>query len=107
MPTLTSLLSRDAVVSLDTIEQALQRQVLEGGEIDTALLELSRVPENVLTSYRAASLGLPAASRDDLESIDKAVLARVPREIACAQKIVPIAIEGDTIVIASAWPLRE
>ena len=47
MPTLTSLLSRDGVVSLDTIEQALQRQVLEGGELDTALLELSRVPENV------------------------------------------------------------
>ena len=63
MSALTSLLVRDEVVSVQQIEDALQRQVLEGGEIDTALLELDAASENTLNSYRAASYGLPAASR--------------------------------------------
>src|SRR5688572_6671247 len=107
MATLASLLARDAIVSLDTIEQALQRQVLDGGELDTALLELAQVPENVLASYRAASFGLPAAARAEFEAITPEVRTRVPAELAHEHRIVPLRADGDTLVVARAWPLRE
>ncbi|MFI5307618.1 MAG: hypothetical protein ACHQ53_09715, partial [Polyangiales bacterium] len=104
MMSLTSLLARDGVVSLDTIEQALQRQVLEGGEIDTALLELDAVPENVLGAYRAASFELPPASRAQLEKLDAGLLARVPLELARQHRVVPIALDGGVIVLATDAP---
>jgi hypothetical protein len=105
MATLASLLARDAIVSLDTIEQALQRQVLEGGELDTALLELAQVPENVLAAYRAASFDLPAVARADLASVDPRLRARVPVDVARDHRVVPLRVSGDTLVLASAWPL--
>ncbi len=104
MHSLTSLLARDGLVPLDTIEQALQRQVLEGGELDTALLELSTVPENVLGAYRAASLDLPAASRAQLERIPRSLLERVPVELAREYRVLPIAFDGDTLTLATAAP---
>jgi hypothetical protein len=106
MPTLTSLLARDAIVSLDIVEQALQRQVLDGGEIDTALLELSAVPENVLSAYRAASFDLPPASRAQLERIDAGLLERVPAQLAREFRVVPIAFESDVLVLAADAPLQ-
>jgi hypothetical protein len=104
MLSLTSLLARDGVVSLDTIEQALQRQVLEGGEIDTALLELSAAPENVLGAYRAASMQLPPASRAQLERISRSLLARVPSELAREYHVLPIAAEDELLVLATDAP---
>jgi hypothetical protein len=66
MSALTSLLVRDDVVSVRQIEDALERQVLEGGELDTALLELSDVPENVLIAYRAVSFRALPVLREEL-----------------------------------------
>jgi hypothetical protein len=106
MPTLTSLLARDGIVSLDTIEQALQRQVLEGGELDTALLELGALPENVLGSYRAATYQLPAAPRAQLEHEDAALRGRVPAELAREHRVVPVGTAGsDGLVLATDAPL--
>jgi hypothetical protein len=106
MPTLTSLLARDAIVSLDIVEQALQRQVLDGGEIDTALLELSAVPENVLSAYRAASFDLPPASRAQLERIEAGILERVPAQLAREFRVVPIAFESDVLILVADAPLQ-
>lgn len=106
MATLTSLLARDGVVPLDVIEQALQRQVLEGGEIDTAVLELTSVAENVLASYRAASYGLPPASRQELERADATLAAALPKALALEHGVVPIARDEKTLVLAAVWPLR-
>jgi hypothetical protein len=105
MSTLTSLLARDAVVSLDTIEQALQRQVLEGGEIDTALLELGALPENTLGAYRAALYQLLPAAREQLESIGAALLARVPAELAREYRLLPVAGDEGSLVLATDAPL--
>ncbi len=106
MATLTSLLARDGVVPLDVIEHALQRQVLEGGEIDTAVLELTSVAENVLASYRAASYGLPPVSRQELERADATLAAALPKALALEHGVVVIARDDKTLVLAAVWPLR-
>ena len=98
-------MARDGVVSLDTIEQALQRQVLEGGELDTALLELGAVSENVLGAYRAAAFQMPAAPRAQLEHGDPALYSRVPSNLARELRVVPVVILGDMLVLATDVPL--
>jgi len=104
MSALSSLLVRDDVVSIQRIEDALQRQVLEGGDIDTALLELNAAPENVINSYRAAIFGVPAASRQHLMNAESNTLLAVPREIAERYRIVPLWIDQGVLVIAVATP---
>ncbi len=106
MSALTSLLVRDEVVSVQQIEDALQRQVLEGGELDTALLELDAARENVLNAYRAASYGLLAASRDELMNVASDALARVPADLARRHRIVPLAYRDGLLHLASAQPFE-
>ena len=78
MSSLTSLLARDEIVSVHAIEDALQRQVLEGGEIDTALLELGVVPENTLSAYLAATVGLQSVAREELMGVSDETLKLLP-----------------------------
>ena len=106
MPTLTSLLARDGVVSLDVIEQALQRQVLEGGELDTALLELGALKdEDLLARYRADSYDLVPALRAELDDLEVELCEAFPAELARGYQLVPLAKSSHGLVLASAWPL--
>jgi hypothetical protein len=107
MAALTSLLVRDRVVSVHKIEEALQQQVLEGGEIDTVLLELEAAPEDVLAAYRAATFGLVPASRDELMSVPSEVLRILPKEVAEHFRVAPIAFENGKLIVGSTKPLPE
>ncbi len=107
MSALTSLLVRDEVVSVRQIEDALARQVLEGGELDTALLELDAAPENVLNAYRAASFRMPAVSREEVMSTSATTLALISPEQAERYRIIPIAHDANAVVVASFQPLLE
>lgn len=107
MSALTSLLVRDEVVSVRQIEDAISRQVLEGGELDTALLELDAAPENVLNAYCAASFRLPAVARDEVMGVSEATLSLISREQAERYRVVPITHDASTIVVATYHPLVE
>lgn len=105
MPSLASLLTRDAVVPVEQIERALERQTIEGGELDTALLELDLAPENVLAAYRAATFGLDAVGRGELLRVEAAVIACVPAKLAQRYRIVPIAMQEGLLILAASSPL--
>lgn len=107
MSALTSLLLRDAVLGVEDIENAIQRQVDAGGTMDTALLEIELVAENTLAAYWAASHGLPAVPRERLQQIDLSILQRVPRRLADAHRMVPIGFQDGLldIVFAAAPPV--
>ncbi|MGE0788252.1 MAG: hypothetical protein AB7S26_21445 [Sandaracinaceae bacterium] len=105
MSALTSLLVRDGVVSVRKIEQALQRQVMSGGDLETVLLEMDAVEENVLAAYRAAVFDAPAASREDVMTVDAEVIALVPADVAIEQQMVPLRLAGRTLHVAVHQPL--
>jgi hypothetical protein len=107
MSALTSLLVRDDVVSVRQIEDALQRQVLEGGEIDTALLELLELPENVLIAYRAASFRALPVTRDELLGSSEATRSLLLPELAASYRVVPILHDATTLVVAADSPLSD
>lgn len=105
MSALTSLLVRDGVVPVRKIEQALQRQVMSGGDLETVLLEMDAVAENVLSGYRAAVLEVAAATREEIMSVDGDVLALVPSDVAIEQRLVPLRVDGGDLHVAVHLPL--
>jgi hypothetical protein len=106
MSALTSLLVRDDAVSVRQIEEALARQVVDGGELDTALLELGALPENKLIAYRAASERSQAATREDVMGASTDTRALLPSELAVALHVAPLRREAGTLLVASARALK-
>ncbi len=107
MSALTSLLARDRVLSVSKIEEALQQQVLSGGDIETVLLELNFVQEDVLSAYRAALFGLLPATREEVMRASREALRQVPLEIARRLCVIPILYEGRSLVVAATEPLSD
>jgi hypothetical protein len=95
------------MVSVRQIEDALQRQVLEGGELDTALLELIDISENVLIAYRATSFRAMPASRDEVMGASTSTQSLLMAELAEAFQVTPLSHDASTLVVATASPLTD
>lgn len=107
MSSLASLLTRDAIVPVEVIERALERQTLEGGELDTALLELNAAPENVLAAYRAALFRSEPVGRGELLRVEAAVIDCVTAKHARRFQVIPIAMQEGMLFVASFSPLSD
>ena len=104
MSALSSLLVQDQVLTVTQVEQALQRQVIFGGDLATNLLELGLVDEDVLVDYIGRVVRQPVISREVLDSIDLRVIRMVPWHVAVERQIVPVRVHGNTMVVAAAAP---
>lgn len=107
MSALTSLLARDRIVPVSKIEEALQHQVLAGGDIETVLLEMSLLPEDVLSAYRAALFDRLPATREEVMRASRDAIRTLPRDLARSAGAIPLQLEGRTLVVAVAEPLSE
>lgn len=105
MSALTSLLVRDQRVPVRKIEEAIQRQVISGGRLDTVLLELKLVQENVLSAYLGVIHDLLPATRDEVMKVPRDVVRMVPKEVAAQHRMVPLSCEDRTLCVAVADPL--
>ncbi len=105
MSALTSLLVRDRIVPLEKIEEAIQKQVISGGELDTALLELGLVDENVMAAYCAATHGVLPATRDEIMTIGRDTIRVVPKEVAEQRRVIPLRAQEGSLVVAVSRPL--
>ncbi|AKF09042.1 General secretion pathway protein E [Sandaracinus amylolyticus] len=93
------------MVPVRKIEEALQKQVVSGGEMSSVLLELDAVAENTLAAYCAALYALLPATRDEVMRVPRDTVRIVPREIAERHRLVPLAVDGGTLLVALARPL--
>ena len=100
MSALSSLLVQDQVVPVRAIEEALQRQVIYGGQLDTNLLELGAVGEEVLVEYKARVAGMPPASLEEFNTVDRDLIRSVPRTLAERFSFVPLRRSGRTLRVA-------
>ncbi len=105
MSALTSLLVRDQRVPVRKIEEAIQRQVISGGRLDTVLLELKLVEENVLSAYLGVIHDLLPATRDEVMKVPRDIVRMVPKEVAGQHRMVPLSCEDRTLCVAVADPL--
>ncbi len=104
MSALSSLLVQDQVLTVNQVEQALQRQVIFGGDLVTNLLELGLVEEDRLVEYVARVMRQPVLPRSALEDIDPDIIARLPGHVAEGRSVIPVRFRGDSLVIACAAP---
>ena len=100
MSALTSLLARDQAVPVRKIEEALQKQVLSGGDMGTVLLELEALSENALAAYQAALAGVLPATRDEVMKVTRETIRLVPRETAEKHRLLPLAVDGRALLVA-------
>ena len=80
-----------------TVEEAIARQVLHGGDLATNLLEMSAVSEPTLIKNLAESFGLKPAPAGALPTPDASLLRLIPAELAFRHGIFPLALEGSTL----------
>lgn len=105
MSTLSALLAKQHAVPPNKLDEAIQRQVLNGGDFETNLLEVQALSEDLLTRYRAESLGMPPADREQLALVSASILSKIGRVLCEAHKVLPLRMEGEALVIAVVDPL--
>ncbi|UCH29638.1 MAG: hypothetical protein JSV06_01050 [Myxococcales bacterium] len=105
MSVLASLLVRDQVIPVQRVQQAIQEQVMRGGNLDTVLLELEYLHENPLNAYSAAVYGLLPATRDEVMQVPISTIRVLPREFAVRHRLIPVARTEDAVVLAVDRPL--
>jgi len=107
MSVLASLLVRDQVIAVDRVQAAIQEQVMRGGNLDTVLLELGLLPENVMNAYCAAVFGLLPATRNEVMQSPISTIRVLPREFAVRHRLIPVARTEDAVVLALDRPLPD
>jgi hypothetical protein len=105
MATLSSLLVHRGVASMRGVEDAIARQVLQGGDLATNVLEVGAAREDDVTRRAAESLGLPSLPPGRIAPVDPGVLRLLPGEVAQRHGIFPIERRGFDLVVATSEPL--
>ncbi len=107
MSVLSAFLARDQVVSPQKIDEAIQRQVINGGDFETNLLEVGAIAEDTLAAYCAAVFESVPLGRDEIAAAGLSSLSRLSRATAESLRIVPVAVDEGRLVLAAAEPLDD
>ncbi len=105
MSLLSALLTQDQVVSPKAIDEAISRQVINGGDFETSLLEGGAIGEDTLARYCAAVHGIPHATREDVAAADPVAIAKLPRSLAERHGMAALFIEAGRLIVAVAGPV--
>ncbi|MDI3287724.1 hypothetical protein [Polyangium sp. 15x6] len=92
-------------VSMRSLEEAIARQVVHGGDLVTNLLEVGGAREEMLVPLLAEVLGLEEAPSGKLPLPTAPVLRLVPGDLAIRHGIFPLALTRRVLTIATAEPL--
>jgi|GEM_PF-3750611 len=104
---LAGLLVRGGVLAPEQAEEALQRQALLGGALDTSLLELGSIDEAELASYLSRASGFPVPPPGALTGpLDPALRELVAPKKAERHGVVPFAEEAGVVHVACSHPVE-
>ncbi|MCC7072439.1 MAG: hypothetical protein IT383_14010 [Deltaproteobacteria bacterium] len=101
---LAALLGKEGVLPQARVEEAQERQVLLGGTLDTALLELGGIDEATLLPLMERAYHARAVGKSELATVDAKVTALFPRRIAEKHAVVPVELSGRRLLLAVAGP---
>ncbi|HVS13166.1 MAG TPA: hypothetical protein VMV46_04535 [Thermoanaerobaculia bacterium] len=103
-PRLGELLLEQGLLSASRLRQALDRQRLVGGTLGANLLEMGVVGEEQLLEVVGRQLETPVIHGDALADVEPAIIRRLPTPLARRYGVVPFAIRGNTLCLASSQP---
>ncbi len=102
---LGEVLMEAGTITRDQLERALEEQRLRRGKrLGQILVELGLTSERAIIEALAIKFNLPFLDLDQA-GIDPTVMSRIPRELALKYQILPVAMDGDELVVALADPL--
>src|SRR5450432_3222875 len=107
MTTLASLLVARQAASTTQVDEALARQIVEGGDLVTCLLELGTMSEKSLIPVLGEAFGIEPASLGVLPGASQAVLRLVPRAVAIRHGLYPLEERDGDLWVAVAEPLPQ
>ncbi len=107
MTTLSSLVVARQVASIDSVDEALARQVVRGGDLATCLLELGATSEEALVPVLAEAYAIPSANVGELPCAPDSVLRLVPPAVALRYGLYPFEERDGELHIAVAEPLPQ
>lgn len=90
---LVQALLNEHLVSPNDIEEATRRQIVQGGSLDTNLLELG-VPEDVVLRGLAEAYRLPTGDKSDIDTIEGHIPRIFPLVFAETYRLVPYRLVG-------------
>ncbi len=91
------------IVTPAQLSRALETQKTSPAPLGTILVEQGAVTEELLLNALAAQLGV-RPWRLDLNPADAAALARVPKVLCRGHQVLPVAVQGDLIILAMVNP---
>lgn len=101
---LATLLLREGILPQARVEEAQERQVMAGGTLDSALLELGLMDEAALLPLLERAYHARAVGRAELGAVDGKVTAVFPRRIAEKHSVAPVEVTGRRLLLAVAGP---
>jgi hypothetical protein len=94
-------------ITADQLQEALRAQVMWGGRLGTALVELQFVSLDDLSRALGVQFGLPAALASHFERADLELQLKLSVDLAERLQCIPLIRAGKRIVIAAAEPLDD
>jgi len=102
---LGTLLLERGLITEKQLEQALEEQKKSGKLLGRVLVEMGFVTDEDILSVLGAQTGMEEIDLSEVE-VSPQLLEKVPGPLAKAYKIVPVRMEGDTLVVAMGDPLN-
>ena len=102
---LGELLVEKGLITEKQLEQALEEQKKTGKLLGRVLVDLGFVKDEDILSVLGAQTGMEEVDLTNLD-VPPQLLEKVPGPLAKAYKIVPIRMEGNTLVVAMGDPLN-
>jgi general secretion pathway protein E len=100
---LEATLVRDAGVPPETLERARER-LREGKDLGEVLREMGALTAQQWSEAIAQYYGLPYVERLPLDSLPLDLVARLPIAFAKRNNLLPVAVDGETVLVATANP---
>lgn len=93
----------DGLISADQLQQVLRRQAQAGGQLGSILIEMGFVALDDLLDLLSRKFGVPGVNLYQ-RNIDKDLLNLIPVEKMVDFQVLPIAMEGQKLVLAMVNP---
>jgi type IV pilus assembly protein PilB len=102
---LTEALKDSQLISQDKLDQALEIQKKQGGNLGNILLSKGFIKEKELASLLSASLNIPIINLSRFK-IDPEIIKLIPEKLAKQYRAIPVSRMGNNITLCMSDPLN-
>ncbi|MBI3179081.1 MAG: hypothetical protein HYZ27_05430 [Deltaproteobacteria bacterium] len=95
------------LVAADAVQEALKRQVVHGGSLDTNLLEIGALAESDLLRALADAFAMPAVGKDEIDEVADHIPRLFPLVFAETYRMVPYRLVGTNLGVLVQGPADE